>query len=157
MFFTPRDSMPMRACPLVFLGLFAWPLAAQPATHPCAGVAETSARLACYDRAFPPSPEVIEAAGQQAEAAFGLDAPRNIGQVSGAQEPERIDSTVTRIDHGGGGRRSFHLENGQVWMQTNSGGGQMRTGGIVQVRKALLGGYQLVMPSGLSVRVRRVR
>ncbi len=157
MLWNRRAPMSMRACLLACLGLCAGPLAAQQAGHPCAGVADAPARLACYDRAFPPSPEVVAAAGEQAEAAFGLEATRDAGNVVGTQEPERIESTVTRVDHGSGGRRTFHLENGQVWTQSDSGGGQMRAGGVVQVRKAMLGGYQMVMPNGLSVRVRRVR
>jgi hypothetical protein len=149
------------ALPLLLLAL-ALPVAAQPAGHACAGVANPAERLACYDRAFPPSPEVIEAASEQAQAEFGLDKPkdalRNPGQTPGQVDPDRIDSRVTGVSRGGDGQRVFTLENGQVWIQTDvRGSGHVQAGDTVQVRKAILGGYQLVMQNGVSVRVRRTR
>jgi uncharacterized cupin superfamily protein len=52
--------------------------------------------------------------------------------------------------------RSFNLENGQVWMQAESRStGHVQAGDAVQVRKGLLGVYQLVMPNGVTLRVRR--
>lgn len=150
-------------CPFfLLLWLFALPLAAQPATHDCAGVAAPSARLACYDKAFPPLPEVIEAAVEKAQADFGLDNQReplrSPGQTAEQADPERIESRVVKVDYGSGGQRIFVLENGQVWAQTEArSSGHLQSGDPVQVRKAMLGGYHLVMPNGVSVRVRRTR
>jgi len=154
--------MPMRCLLLLFLWLFALPLAAQPTTHACAGVADPAARLACYDRAFPPPPEVIEAAVEKAQADFGLEKPRESllgpGQTVEQANPERIESRVAKVDYGSGGQRIFALENGQVWTQTEARStGHLQPGDAVQVRKAMLGGYHLVMPNGVSLRVRRTR
>lgn len=140
--------------------LFALPLAAQQPSHDCASVPEPAKRLACYDEAFPPSSETMAAAADKAQADFGLSQRReslsNPGQTAEQSDPERIESQVIRVDHGG--QRSFHLENGQVWTQTDARStGHAKAGDVVQVRKAMMSGYQLIMPNGISVRVRRTR
>lgn len=150
----------MRRALLSLVCLIALPLAAQQSTHDCANVPDPAARLACYDKAFPPPREVVEAAEEKARADFGLspsrDSLRNPGQTAEQADPERIESRVIKVDHGGA--RSFHLENGQVWTQTDGRSlGHAQAGDVVQVRKAILSGYQLIMPNGISVRVRRTR
>lgn len=152
---------PRHRCLVLLLPMLASPLAAQAASHPCASEPDAGKRLACYDAAFPLSPQVQEAAREQARAGFGLArpkaAPDDPGQASGTVEPERIESKVVGVDHAGG-LRLFRLENGQAWSQVDTrGGGHVQPGDEVQVRKAVLGGYQLRMPNGVSVRVRRTR
>lgn len=152
----------MRCVLPVFLWLFALPLAAQPAGHPCANVVDPAARLACYDEAFPLPQEVIEAAVAKAQADFGLDGQDepllSPGQSAEQANPERIESRVVKVDDGRGMERIVTLENGQVWSQTGArSSGHLQAGDVVQVRKATLGGYHLVMPNGVSVRVRRTR
>ncbi|TWT21165.1 hypothetical protein FQY83_07315 [Luteimonas marina] len=145
----------------MILLLLALPAAAQQPTHACASEAQAAARLACYDKAFPPPPEVIEAATEQAQADFGLNKPRdpllNPGQTVEQADPERIESRVAKVDHYNG-QRVFRLENGQVWTQAESrGSGHVQAGEVVQVRKGLLGTYMLIMPNGVALRVRRTR
>ncbi len=134
---------------------------AQPAGHPCASEVDREARLACYDRAFPPSPEVHEAARERAEAGFGLAAAKDPSRKGGRldeDDPDRIQSRVTRVDNPGSSQRTFRLENGQAWTQTDArSAGLVRAGDTVEVRKGLMGGYLLVMPNGIAVRVRRTR
>lgn len=148
---------------LPILWFAAPPLLAQEANHACASVGEPAARLACYDKAFPPPPEVIEAAAAKAQADFGLgesrgSSLRNPGQTAEQAEPERIESRVVKVDYVGSAQRSFTLENGQVWTQTESrSGGHVQAGATVQVRKVILGGYQLILPNGVALRVRRTR
>lgn len=132
------------------------------ATHPCAPVTEPAERLACYDKAFPPPAEVYEAAEKKAVAEFGLGQnPGNLanpGQSRGDVEPERIDSLISKVEYGSGGSRTFRLENGQAWRLTEaSSAGHVSEGDSVVVRKSLIGSYQLVTPSGVLLRVRRVR
>jgi hypothetical protein len=150
----------MRYILLSLLWLFAPPLAAQEPGHACARVAGSAARLACYDKVFPPPPEVNEEAARQVEADFGLNKPReplrNPGQTVEQADPERIETRVVKVDYDRSGLRSFNLENGQVWMQAESRStGHVQAGDAVQVRKGLLGVYQLVMPNGVTLRVRR--
>ena len=152
----------MRSLLLLPLVLLSLPLSAQQPTHGCAGVAEPAARLACYDEAFPPLPEAIEAATARARADFGLDRQpdplRNPGQSAQQADPERIESRVVKVDHDGATQSGFHLENGQVWVRAQSGSsGRVQAGDSVQVRKGLMGSYQLVTPNGVTFRVRRIR
>lgn len=148
---------------LVFAALLSMDMAAvaQAQTHPCASEPEAAARLACYDRAFPPPPEVHEAARERAESRFGLAAAREKEAGAApvdARDPERIQSRVARIGNPGSAQRIFHLENGQAWIQADARStGQVQPGDIVQVRKGLMGAYQLVMPNGVILRVRRTR
>jgi len=136
--------------------LLASDVAAQAPTHACANEAEPAARLTCYDKAFPPPPEANEAARERAEARFGLK-QADAASVEG-RDPERIESRVTRIGNPGSAQRIFHLQNGQAWIQADARGtGQVQPGDTVQVRKGLLGAYQLVMPNGVVLRVRRTR
>lgn len=151
----------MRRFSISLLCACSLPLAAQPAAHPCALVAASAERLACYDEAFPPPPEVHEAANKQARADFGLDTPREStrdpGRAVEDADPDRIESTVVKVDHGRDGR-SFRLENGQVWTQTDArSGGQVQAGDTVRVSRAILAGYQLLTPNGVVLRVRRTR
>jgi len=152
----------MRWMALSIMWLLALPLAAREATHPCAQVAGSAARLACYDAAFPLSAEVREAEAQQVQAAFGLNTPR--APMRGVES--RIEQTdldgfegrVIKVDHGPGGVRSFRFENGQIWTQTEARStGHVQDGQTVQLRKGVLGSYQLVTPSGVVLRVRRTR
>jgi hypothetical protein len=150
----------MRYCLLALLLLFALPLFAQQAPHACAEVADPAARLACYDKAFPPLPGVMEAAAEKAKADFGLHTSRESLRSSapGAQpDQEQIEARVDKVDHGAG-QRSFQLENGQVWMQVEArSSGHVGVGDTVQVRKGVLGGFQLITPQGIALRVRRMR
>ena len=158
---SPYWAMPMRCISLSILCLLALPLAAQEPSHPCARLADPAARLVCYDSAFPLSPEVAEAATQQAQADFGLDRPQaasDSGYRVQHAEPDGFESRVVKVDHGRGGVRSFNLENGQVWTQVEArSSGHVQDGQVVQVRKGVLGSYQLVTPAGVNLRVRRAR
>ena len=151
----------MRRFSLWLLCAFSLPLAAQPVAHPCATVAPSAERLACYDRAFPPPPEVHVVANELARADFGFDQPRKSSrdpvQTVKEADADRIESTVVEVDHGRNGR-GFKLENGQVWVQTDArSGGQVRAGDTVRVSRAILAGYQLATPNGVVLRVRRTR
>lgn len=134
--------------------------AATPA-HPCASVAGPAARLACYDKAFPPAPEVHEAAARQAQDDFGLQREpavlSNPGQADSELDPDRIESRVVKVTYHSGGR-TFSLENGQSWTLTEATSrGHVNEGDAVVVRKGLMGNYMLVTEAGAGLRVRRVR
>ncbi|MFT4256730.1 MAG: hypothetical protein QM599_07225 [Pseudoxanthomonas sp.] len=153
----------VRRLPLPWLLLAAAPtaFAAAEAAHPCATVADPAARLACYDKAFPPPPAVHEAATKKAVQEFGLEkqaAPLfNPGQTREDADPERIESRVAKVDYAGG-TRTISLENGQVWTLAEANSrGPLKAGDAVHVRKGLLGSYLLVTPAGVGLRVRRVR
>ena len=134
--------------------------AAEPG-HPCASVVDREARLACYDKAFPPPAEVHEAAARKAVEDFGRSerpvALRDAGQSAEAADPYSIAARVVEVDYGGG-RRRIMLDNGQAWtLAESASAGPLRQGDAVQVRKGLMGGFLLTTPAGVSLRVRRTR
>jgi len=146
---------------LLWLGAPSFAFAAGPAGHPCASVADPGARLACYDKAFPPPAEVLEAAARKGVDDFGLgEAPaalRNPGQAPEAADPDSIAARVVQVDYGGG-RRRIVLDNGQAWILAESASaGPLRQGDDVRIRKGLMGGFLLTTPAGVSLRVRRTR
>lgn len=131
-------------------------------SHPCAVVPGAAERLACYDKAFPPPPEVHAAAARQAERDFGLERKPvvvlNPGQTPADADPDRIEARVASVDHGRAGRRAIALENGQVWTLVEpTSSGPLRPGDTVTMRKGLLGSFLLTTPSGVTLRVRRTR
>ncbi|MDR6991561.1 hypothetical protein [Luteimonas sp. 3794] len=154
--------MTMRCVALLLMWLLISPLAAQEPAHPCARLAGPAARLACYDAAFPLSAEVVETEARQVQAAFGLNGPqaplRSTDDGADGSASDGFEGRVVKVDYGPGGLRSFRFENGQVWIQTEArGSGHVQDGQIVQLRKGILGSYQLVTPAGVVLRVRRSR
>ena len=131
-------------------------------SHACARVVGAAARLACYDQAFPPPPEVHEETARRARQAFGM-APAQAraaapDRVAAQAEPDRIEDRVAAVDYGSGGRRRISLENGQSWdVVDTTSSGPVRRGDQVLVRKGLLGAFLLTTPAGVSLRVRRTR
>ncbi|MCA0393588.1 MAG: type VI secretion protein [Proteobacteria bacterium] len=149
-----------RLCLLAGLLLPGLPQAAEPG-HACAVVASPAERLACYDKAFPPSPEVHAAAIRQAEQSFGMQRNEpvlaNPGQPAAELDPDRIESRVSKVAYTGGSR-AITLENGQVWALTEATSrGNVNEGDTVLVRKGVMGNYMLVTAAGVGLRVRRVR
>lgn len=137
------------------------PVHAQQASHPCADVAAPLERLACYDKAFPLRPEVVEAAKQKMKEGFGLKTSGKPVPTSGmsAEEaaPDRIESGVVSVEYYGSIRR-IALDNQQVWRTLEATNiGPLRQGDRVTVRKGLVGNYLLVTPAGVALRVARVQ
>ncbi|TWT20917.1 hypothetical protein [Luteimonas wenzhouensis] len=130
-------------------------------SHPCAEIGDAATRLACYDRAFPPTEKAQEEAARGAVAAFGRERAREASGVDavGANDagPDQVQAVVTSVTYGPRQQRVIGLDNGQVWAQTESrSSGLVREGDTVTVRKAAFGTYMLSTGS-VALRVRRVR
>ncbi len=136
----------------------------------CRQVAESAARLACYDAAASAldSAErqgdvVIVDRAQVSEARrqlFGFDVPSMGTLFERDARPEPIDAietTLSRAGRGGDGKWVFTLADGSVWRQIDSERVtfENRAGEPVRVRRASLGSYQLVVGRSRAVRVRR--
>ncbi|MCD9031704.1 type VI secretion protein [Luteimonas sp. Y-2-2-4F] len=133
-------------------------MAAEPASHACAERARPAERLACYDRAFPPSEATRRAAAELAREDFGLSDRPALPAAGAEPAPDRIEARVTRVAYADGGRRVLTLDNGQAWASTEGGSrGHVAEGDTVSVRAGALGSYLLRTPAGVSLRVRRVR
>ena len=151
---------------LVLLGLL-WSAAAvaqsPTPTHACAAIADPDERLACYDAAFG-APRVDPAVEERrAVEEFGLSETEKQQRdpakaAKAAAEPKRIEAGVVKLSFGANGERIVSLDNGQVWVTTESGiRGNINVGDKVAVRKAALGTHMLITAARVPLRVKRVR
>ena len=141
--------------------------AAEPVqSHACASVAEASARLACYDKAFPPASGAttladVEARRQQAVEEFGLNRQQRVERLPEQLrevDPDRIQGTVKGVLVRATGERVITLESDQVWLLTEvTSRGRLKAGDQVTLREAALGSYMLVTSTGVALRAKRLR
>lgn len=149
------------------------------AAEKCRLIVDDRARWACYDEVFgkpvgagsPQAPVSAgaspAAAGEQAavsrnpRAEFGLsEAAMRARAAETAPEsaPDSISATVTNV-----GRRSTEemvvtLLDGQVWAQVEPDArARLKAGDTVTIKRAALGSYLLVTPSGIATRVKRLK
>jgi hypothetical protein len=123
--------------------------AAEPVAPPanfamCTGVADPSARLACYDaaakRAAPAHVPVVA----PAEARFG-----DTGQLPGDAEarrelPSRLEARVKRVASLPNGRYRLTLDNSQVWQTTEANWAvEFNPEDAITISRLPLGGYQI--------------
>ena len=135
--------------------------------HECASVNSDSDRLACYDRAFGgpvKAGDDLGAGGERTTEArrdFGLsesDKRVRDPEAARASRPDSIEATVSAVRPEMRGRFVVTLDNGQVWMQSESiTHARLSAGDAVTIRKAALGSYLLVIPGRVAMRVRRVQ
>src|SRR6266705_2698084 len=92
----------------------------------CAGIADSAARLKCFDAAAPrangaPAPQAKEVPGRV--DGFGFSAPEPVTRVEDFGKPPpppkitQITATVLELARTARGRSIFILDNGQVWRQ----------------------------------------
>ena len=182
----PRAHLPV-ALAAVFISLGSMvpgltTAAAQSKGAECAAIDDPSARLACFDAAFPralrtspPRPAVAPAAPAApaaAAAAVAADEPVSEARKFGlsvrqrkAIEPKPAQAelttttaavkTVRRLPPG---YLLIGLDNDQVWQQTEIDSHiWLEPGDQVTIRRAALGSYLLDTPGHYSTRVRRIR
>lgn len=135
----------------------------------CRGIAESVARLACFDTAAGALDTaeragdvvVIDRAGvaETRRQLFGFEMPSlpRLFGPEGDTPIDSIDSTLQSASLVGEGRWVFRLADGSVWRQIDSErvGFQNRPGETVRVRKASLGSFLLTVGGSRAVRVRR--
>ena len=122
----------------------------------CFSITDDAKRLACYDAYAgdlvqqDPSLNVSQ---KRSESWFGLT---KIFERS--YEPESIMSPVVGVRKKVRGQRILTLENGQIWVQTDSSSKpRIRVGDHVRIRKASMGSFLLTRDgNNKSIRVRRV-
>lgn len=130
-------------------------------SHPCSEVPDPTERLACFDEAFPPTPEAVEVREEVAREQFGLSEEelrkRNPDRVTDTA-PGHIQAAVTDVSYRRSGERLITLDNGQMWLETASARhGVVSEGDAVEIRRAVGGSYRLVTPARVGLRVRRVK
>ncbi len=135
----------------------------------CRGIAENTARLACFDTAAGALDTaerqgdlvVIDRAGvaETRRQLFGFEMPSlpRLFGPEGAVELESIDSTLASASSVGEGRWVFRLADGSEWRQIDSERVRFRNspGQPVRVRKGALNSFLLTIDGSRAVRVRR--
>ena len=135
----------------------------------CRKVADSAARLACYDSA-------VDALGQQlaqgqviavdhAQAqqvrrqAFGFTMP-SLSLFDRGAKPEEMSEVVLAVDSAqrqSDGKWLVRLEGGQVWRQIDTGdfSRDPKPGAKATIKKAMLGSYMMMIGGHSPVRVHR--
>lgn len=135
----------------------------------CRSVAESAARLACFDAAA----GALNTAEQQGELVvldraqvnqtrrqlFGFSMPPlpQLFGPEGAVQIDSLESTLASASRDGEGRWLFRLADGGVWHQIDSERVRFvnQPGQPVRVRKASMGSFLLAVGTSRAVRVRR--
>jgi hypothetical protein len=141
----------------------------------CVSISDPAERLACFDAAYArpaqagPAPTRADAAatvaGDEALARkgvseFGMSEAARRAQDPGKadlRDPSRLEGRVARVGARPRGEMILTLDNGQVWVQTETDSrARVKEGDSVTIRKAALGSYMLITENGVATRVRRV-
>ena len=154
----------MKALPLSLLLLSGAALADDAAILKCRTLADTGARLACYDAIqLGAIPAVASATATPAAAAPVLKKEENFGIEVKKQreaEPQSITSTIPGDFQGWGPGSQIRLANGQVWRITDGSEAILprRRDARVTIERNLFGTLFLkVEGSNNSAKVRRVQ
>ncbi len=162
--------------------------AAAESGHACASISDDQQRLACYDAAFgrpvpvaPPAatsnavatsatPALADEAAAPASTMTGASDPlADFGlseQAKAARDPEKarqsnpdsITATVTEVGKQPRGQFIVTLDNGHVWVQSETNSrARLAVGDLVTIKKGALASYLLVTPGKVATRVKRVQ
>jgi hypothetical protein len=138
----------------------------------CRSLGEAAARLECFDResallAVPAAASTPPAAAPGApsltpEQKFGLDTKAVAAKEAETGHPrsevDEVSAKLTALNALADGRAVYTLDNGQVWRTLSPGPVLLlAVGDTVRVTRGLLGSYSLVLKSGRTVKVVRVR
>lgn len=172
----------MPGTPALLLALFAAsaaPAAAQEkpggdavdAVVACRDVADTAARLACFDQRVAALADakqrkdivVMDREGVRAakRGLFGFSLPRiklfGDGKDDGETDVKQIDGIVTTARAGVGGLTTIALKDGTVWQTTEARMGfSPRSGDEITITAGTLGSYIAKIKGGRSSKVKRV-
>ena len=137
----------------------------------CAGLADSAARLRCFDAAAPGESGAAAQQPRSAPGGAGSSPPRAVKQADDFGKPPpppritRITATLIELARTARGRSIFILDNGQVWRQLDGDDADvqdLQPGKTMKVAIEkgfpLLGNYNLTIEgrNGL-IRVRRVK
>jgi len=140
----------------------------------CAEIEDAAERLACYDEQnlvsapapaerSAPSPTPVEEAqaptpGVASETIIKTGSPEEFGKPEPLDAPrEYIEATIVEIARPGA-FNYLHLDNGQVWRETQYGRVRFKEGRKVTITEGILNSFDLKMEGYKKiVKVRRVR
>lgn len=135
----------------------------------CVAISDDAQRLACYDAAFRRAASATTALatdGPTTDAAslatepieqFGMSPQMRLESDNQTALPQ-IEAKVTKVGYTTPDRRTFTLDNGQVWLQTETTPRlRVSPGDTVTIKRALMGSYLLVTAQSGATRARRIQ
>jgi hypothetical protein len=134
----------------------------------CLAVADSAARLACYDRTVGALESGIkerqvvvadrETVREARRGLFGLALPRIklFGGADEAEEIKEITSTIKAVRSAGDGMPIFILADDSRWKQTEGRNVFARAGQSIRVRRTGVGGFMANVDGQTAVRVVRI-
>lgn len=136
--------------------------------YACAAIADSNARLACFDSAVAGIRQAQaagdikvvtrEQAAEGAKQAFGLSASAAGAAAVQIETPDRVSVSLTAIDKRADGKSRFTTSDGQVWDQIGVEKVVRKTLPIeAEIRSAALGSFMMKIDGGAPIRVRRVK
>ena len=171
---TELTSMMAAAAAQAAVANVAQPLPQQvQALRECRAIADTTSRLACYDRSAAALDQAVasrsvvvlgaEDVRRTRRSLFGFSLPRlpffGDGKDEGdTPEESEIEGTLAAATQTGYGRWRVRLEEGGVWETTEaaSASNEPFAGAKVRIRRAALGSYLMNVGRSRALRVRRV-
>lgn len=133
-----------------------------PELAPCVSISRNAERLACFDRAIAAlaaGKEGAQVAATTPEASFGMNASVRetpVAKEKGGSDLQSVQSAVQGFARTADGSIVIHLENGQSWRQLSGSNTLLKKGDAVTVTRGALGSFQMSVPSGRTVKVRRI-
>jgi hypothetical protein len=110
-------------------------------------------RLACYDAEVG---KMISA--DRADELGGELLPKRVKEGTEPPKAHELTARVARVTQGPNGRVVVHLENDQIWEQSEDGPDlRIRIGDRVKIDRGMLGSYWLAAHSSVAIKVRRTR
>jgi hypothetical protein len=130
-----------------------------PELRSCVGLERNSERLSCFDRGVAVLLGAKGVKAPSAESSFGMIATAPNAETRTSAAGEGLRTVIAKVTDlkSAGGDAVVTLDNGQVWRQLSGGQLLLKIGDEVQINRAALGSFQLVVPSGRSGKVRRLR
>jgi hypothetical protein len=131
------------------------------AARACVGIADTAARLACYDAAFAatPAPAANPVASAPPMAQFGDNGQLALQHKAKAKLPKKLELKAQSVVPVGQGLYRLTLENGQIWQTRQADWAlEFKSGDKIVISRMALDSYQISLAGqGRSVSVRRIQ
>lgn len=138
--------------------------------YACRDIADSAARLACFDRevgelsAADEAREITftdrETAKKTRRGLFGFSFPK-LGGIFGGDEDEikEVETTIRSVGTDRSGKYILAMEDDSVWVQidTTNLPRQPRTGDKVKIKVASMGSYFATINDGRTIRMKRDR
>lgn len=132
-----------------------------PELRSCLSIERNTERLACFDRGVAVLLGTTTSGAPSPESSFGLVAntPKpNVAKVAEAPDDVKtVRGRVTGVSESSMNGALITLDNGQTWRQISGSTMLLKVGDEVEINRAALGSFQMIVPSGRNGKVKRVR